>query len=580
VTFHVKASGTAPLAYQWQRNGVDIAGATASSYTRSSVSQTDNGAQFRVVVRNSYGSTTSNAATLTVTSNQPPTGTITAPTAGSFYSAGQTISYAGTGTDPEDGTLPASAFTWRVDFHHDVHLHPFIPDTAGAQSGTFVVPNTGHTSANVWYRIHLTVSDSSGRTHSSHRDISPRTTQITVASQPSGLQVTLDGQPVTAPHTVTSVVGIKRQIGAVSPQDRSGVTYGFGSWSDGGAQQHEITTGSANTTYTATFTAGSTSPFLSDRTPTFAMNGWGPWEKDRSNGEHVAGDGRVITLNGTTYTKGLGVHGPSELRFHLGGSCSSFTAQVGLDDEVANSGSVIFQVFADGGATPRFDSGLMTGASTTKAVNVPLTGVNELRLVVTNGGDHIHYDHANWADAQINCGSAVPPPTTPLPGGPPPAPQATPPATGPGTTTFLSDRAWASMTNGWGPAELDRSNGEVPAGDGRVLSINGIAYTKGIGTHAPSEIRYLLDRACTTFSAIVGIDDEVTGGKGSAVFQVFVDREARPRFESGLMTAASVAQVVNVPITGVNELRLVVTHGGDHIHYDHADWADAKVTCG
>jgi phosphoesterase family protein/putative Ig domain-containing protein/carboxypeptidase family protein/Ig-like domain-containing protein len=73
-TFTVVASGTAPLNYQWQKNGANIAGATSSSYTTPATTSSDNGAQFTVVVSNSAGSITSNAATLTVTSPPPPTG--------------------------------------------------------------------------------------------------------------------------------------------------------------------------------------------------------------------------------------------------------------------------------------------------------------------------------------------------------------------------------------------------------------------------------------------------------------------------------------------------------------------------
>ncbi len=86
----------------------------------------------------------SNEATLTVTSNQAPAGTITQPAVGALYNGGSVISYAGTATDPEDGTLPASAFTWRVDFHHDAHSHPFVPSTSGVTSGSFTAATTGH----------------------------------------------------------------------------------------------------------------------------------------------------------------------------------------------------------------------------------------------------------------------------------------------------------------------------------------------------------------------------------------------------------------------------------------------------
>ncbi len=72
VTFTVGAAGTAPLSYQWQRNTVDISGANATSYTVSSASLADNGAKFRCVVSNSFGTATSNEATLTVAVNPPP----------------------------------------------------------------------------------------------------------------------------------------------------------------------------------------------------------------------------------------------------------------------------------------------------------------------------------------------------------------------------------------------------------------------------------------------------------------------------------------------------------------------------
>jgi len=65
-TFSVTAAGTAPLTYQWQKNGVNIAGATASSYTTPPATTADSGSTFRVVVSNAAGSATSNSATLTV----------------------------------------------------------------------------------------------------------------------------------------------------------------------------------------------------------------------------------------------------------------------------------------------------------------------------------------------------------------------------------------------------------------------------------------------------------------------------------------------------------------------------------
>ena len=70
VTFTVGAGGSTPLSYQWQRNQVNISGATASSYVIAATAFADNAAKFRCVVTNAFGNATSNEATLTV--NAPP----------------------------------------------------------------------------------------------------------------------------------------------------------------------------------------------------------------------------------------------------------------------------------------------------------------------------------------------------------------------------------------------------------------------------------------------------------------------------------------------------------------------------
>jgi hypothetical protein len=105
----------------------------------------------------------------------------------------------------------------------------------------------------VWYRIHLTVTDSQGLTQESYRDVMPRTVQVTIATNPVGFQVTLDGQPQTTPLTFTGVVGITRNIGASTPQTLNGTTWEFANWSIGGAAIQDVSTPPANATLTATF---------------------------------------------------------------------------------------------------------------------------------------------------------------------------------------------------------------------------------------------------------------------------------------------------------------------------------------
>jgi hypothetical protein len=130
-------------------------------------------------------------------------------------------------------------------------------------------------------------------------------------------------------------------------------------------------------------------------------------ETDQSNGERAAGDGGPLTIGGQVYTKGLGVHAHSEVVYDLGGYCTAFTGQVGVDDEVGSFGSVTFEVW-DGTATKLFDSGLRRGTDGPLVVSVDVTGVNQLRLVVTDGGDGGDSDHADWVDAQVSCGASPP----------------------------------------------------------------------------------------------------------------------------------------------------------------------------
>jgi alpha-galactosidase len=141
--------------------------------------------------------------------------------------------------------------------------------------------------------------------------------------------------------------------------------------------------------------------YVSDLQWTSSSNGWGPVERDRSNGETGAHDGHPITLNGQVYAKGLGAHAPSEVDVYVGGKCASLASDVGIDDEVGSKGSVVFQVWADGAKVA--DSGLVSGADAAKHLNADVSGAKFVRLVITDGGNGNDSDHSDWAGAQLSC---------------------------------------------------------------------------------------------------------------------------------------------------------------------------------
>lgn len=141
------------------------------------------------------------------------------------------------------------------------------------------------------------------------------------------------------------------------------------------------------------------------------------------------------------------------------------------------------------------------------------------------------------------------------------------------TVTYISDLAWASATAGWGTVQKDQSV------LGNPITLQGVTYAKGIGTHAPSQIVYNLAGQYTHFLSDIGIDGEEAGRTGAADFQVIGD--GKVLYDSGILTSSSPIMSIDVNVTGEQQLTLVVTTGvPGTIDYDHADWAGARLTAG
>ncbi|MEV0978834.1 NPCBM/NEW2 domain-containing protein [Streptomyces sp. NPDC049915] len=132
-----------------------------------------------------------------------------------------------------------------------------------------------------------------------------------------------------------------------------------------------------------------------------ADSGWGPVERNTSNGESAAGDGRPITIGGVVYGKGLGVHAPSTVAYYTGRSCETVSASVGVDDEKGTKGTVAFEVRADGRTVA--STGVLTNAMPPQSLTADVSGAQVVELVVTDGGDGVDSDHADWADARLTC---------------------------------------------------------------------------------------------------------------------------------------------------------------------------------
>ncbi|MEV0982651.1 sigma-70 family RNA polymerase sigma factor [Streptomyces sp. NPDC049915] len=109
------------------------------------------------------------------------------------------------------------------------------------------------------------------------------------------------------------------------------------------------------------------------------------------------------------------------------------------------------------------------------------------------------------------------------------------------------------------------------------LSIGGKRYDRGVSVHGDSSVTIDLNRSCTAYDALVGVDD-MTLKLGKVSFSVYADGVRLWR--SGRIKGGDSAVPVHVDLTGRRTVMLVVA---PHSHFDTlavADWAESKFTCG
>ncbi|HVS83954.1 MAG TPA: immunoglobulin domain-containing protein [Pyrinomonadaceae bacterium] len=173
-TFSVTATGSTPLSYQWQRNQVNISGATSSSYTITSTTLSDNGAKFRCVVSNAFGNATSNEATLTVTA--PPS--ITAQPSDQTVMQGQPVTFIVSAS----GSTPLS-YQWQ---RNQVNI-------SGANASSYAIASA--TLSDNGAKFRCVVSNAFGNATSNEATLTV-TAPPSITTQPSD-QTVPQGQPVT-----------------------------------------------------------------------------------------------------------------------------------------------------------------------------------------------------------------------------------------------------------------------------------------------------------------------------------------------------------------------------------------------
>lgn len=215
--------------------------------------------------------------------------------------------------------------------------------------------------------------------------------------------------------------------------------------------------------------------------------------------------GGSLSIAGKTYSKGIATHANSIILYNLPEGAKRFTALAGIDNTGTDQGSkssVEFMIF-DHDATIREEvtasnagsktlyvdpekqiatSGFVSHSSGNngKEITADITGAKKLYLVVTNGGDGLDYDHADWGNPVLIDSE--------------------------GNETSLTTFSWDdNPINGWYSPKKNTNN------DGNTMYIDGVKYTKGFGVNSPSMLTFTLPDShnYVTFKSTVGYDDDV-----------------------------------------------------------------------
>lgn len=199
-----------------------------------------------LTVTDDKGGKSSTSVEIKVGSGPEPV--IVSPPANATFAVGDVITLIGSATD-DNGTevaesrisLSDTSLTWEVRQHHDTHYHPFLAETVGNNIVLAAAPEPEDYAAatNSYLEIILTATDADGISTTVTRNVQPRLFEIAFDTIPSGLDVYLDGSPLTTPHRAMTWEGHGLRVEAPD-QLYEGQAYVFDSWSNGGGQTQTI----------------------------------------------------------------------------------------------------------------------------------------------------------------------------------------------------------------------------------------------------------------------------------------------------------------------------------------------------
>jgi glucose/arabinose dehydrogenase len=305
VTFDGSGSGdpdpSSSITYAWDLDGdgqFDDSTAVSPTWTYT----TAGAVAARLRVTDNLGATSVSTITITAGSGAP-TAILQSSAATTPWSVGDTITFTASGTDVEDGTLPASALTTELIIKHcpgGANCHEHTQQTFPGASGSFAAPDHEYPS---YLELRLTATDSSGLSGTTTMRLDPATVDLAFDTVPSGLQVVVGSESYTTPFSLPVIRNSVNSIASPTPQILGGTSYAFDSWSDGGARSHDIVA-STSRTLTARFTSTGAPP-----APAGLVGSWSFDEGSGTVATDSSGRGNTGTLGGGPTWTSSGRHG-------------------------------------------------------------------------------------------------------------------------------------------------------------------------------------------------------------------------------------------------------------------------------
>jgi glucose/arabinose dehydrogenase/PKD repeat protein len=232
-----------PLSYEW-----DFGDGTAHSSQANPIHRYTTEGLFTAELTVRDGRGLSDTDTVAISVGDPPVASIDSPVDGSTYRDGETVQLHGSGTDPEDGALPESAFHWTVRLHHGDHVH-LLTRFDATTTPSFVALDDHD--ADSYYEVTLRVTDSHGLQGTRTITLRPETVGLTLESVPPGAPLSYGNIRGVGPMVRTAAVGYRTTISAAGSFVAGGREWIFERWSDGGARLHDVTVPASAATITA-----------------------------------------------------------------------------------------------------------------------------------------------------------------------------------------------------------------------------------------------------------------------------------------------------------------------------------------